>query len=118
MIRCSLVLVFAAGLAAQPRVVVSSDIGGTDPDDFQSMVHLLLYADRFDLEGIISSPPGPGRLANVLQVVDAYERDYPNLKKWSVRYPAPAVLRAMAKQGGASAEGADWLVRCARRDDP
>jgi hypothetical protein len=25
-----------------PRVLVSSDIGGTDPDDFQSMVHLLV----------------------------------------------------------------------------
>ena len=24
------------------RVVVSTDIGGTDPDDFQSMVHLLV----------------------------------------------------------------------------
>ena len=27
------------------RVLVSTDIGGTDPDDFQSMVHLLVYAD-------------------------------------------------------------------------
>ncbi len=27
------------------RVIVSTDIGGTDPDDFQSMVHLLVYAD-------------------------------------------------------------------------
>ena len=24
------------------RVIVSTDIGGTDPDDFQSMVHLLV----------------------------------------------------------------------------
>ena len=29
----------------RPRVIVSTDIGGTDPDDFQSMVHLLVYAD-------------------------------------------------------------------------
>ena len=49
MLRYWLILVFAAGLAAQPRVVVSTYIGGTDPDDFQSMVHLLLCADRFDL---------------------------------------------------------------------
>ena len=42
------------------RVIVSTDIGGTDPDDFQSMVHLLVCADRFDLEGLISSPYGPG----------------------------------------------------------
>src|SRR5262249_34292145 len=49
MLRYWLVLLFAGILAGQPRVFVSSDIGGTDPDDFQSMVHLLLYADRFDL---------------------------------------------------------------------
>ena len=36
----------------RPRVLVSTDIGGTDPDDFQSMVHLLLYADVLDLEGL------------------------------------------------------------------
>jgi hypothetical protein len=28
---------------------VSSDIGGTDPDDFQSMVQLLLYSDVLDM---------------------------------------------------------------------
>jgi tRNA-specific 2-thiouridylase len=39
--------------------VVSTDIGGSDPDDFQSMVHLLLYADTLDLEGrVIGSHPG------------------------------------------------------------
>lgn len=31
------------------RLLVSSDIGGTDPDDFQSLVHVLLYADVLDL---------------------------------------------------------------------
>ena len=39
-----------AGLAAaegptRPRVIVSTDIGGTDFDDYQSMAHLLVYAD-------------------------------------------------------------------------
>ena len=38
------------------RVVVSTDVGGSDPDDFQSLVHLLLYADTLDIEGLISSP--------------------------------------------------------------
>jgi hypothetical protein len=30
------------------RVIVSTDIGGGDEDDDQSMVHYLLYADLFD----------------------------------------------------------------------
>lgn len=119
----------ADGTAVEPRrrVIVSTDIGGTDPDDFQSMVHLLVYADCFEIEGLISSPYGPGRKEHILQVVDLYERDYPQLKTHSDRYPAPDSLRAIAKQGaidgagydgfGAPTEGSEWIVRCARRED-
>lgn len=116
----------AAG-AVRPRVVVSTDIGGTDPDDFQSMVHLLLCADELDLEGLISSPYGPGRREHILEVIERYERDFPALRARSPRYPEPAALRAMAKQGalespgpagvGVTTEGSDWIVRCARRAD-
>ncbi len=59
---------------SRPRVVVSTDIGGTDPDDFQSMVHLLVYADVLDIEGLVSSLFGPGRAKHILQVIDSYER--------------------------------------------
>ena len=117
----------AVAAADRPRVIVSTDIGGTDPDDFQSMVHLLVYADVFDLEGLVSSPFGPGRKAHILEVIDRYERDYSNLKTHSARYPTPAALRAITKQGalespgpagvGAATEGSDWIVRCARRAD-
>jgi hypothetical protein len=110
------------------RVLVSSDIGGTDPDDDQSMVHLLVYADSFDLEGLISSPYGPGRKEHILKVIAAYERDYPNLKSHSGKYPTPDALRAISKQGalenpgapgfGTATEGSEWIIRCARRDDP
>ncbi|MBQ8582075.1 MAG: hypothetical protein IJ478_08355, partial [Alistipes sp.] len=40
----------------RPRVLVSTDIGGPDEDDFQSMGHLLMFNDYFDLEGLVSSP--------------------------------------------------------------
>lgn len=40
----------------KPRVLISTDIGGTDPDDNQSMAHLLMYSDRFEMEGLVSSP--------------------------------------------------------------
>jgi hypothetical protein len=110
------------------RIIVSTDIGGTDPDDFQSMVHLLVYADCFDIEGLVSSPYGPGRKADILQVIDLYERDYDHLRTYSDKYPSPAALRAVTKQGaiegsgyegfGAPTEGSEWIVRCARRDDP
>lgn len=110
------------------RVLVSTDIGGTDPDDDQSMVHLLLYADELDLEGLVSSPYGPGRVKDILEVIDVYERDYPTLKSHSSSYPTPAALRAITKQGalespgpagfGPATEGSQWIVNCARREDP
>ncbi len=110
------------------RVVVSTDVGGTDPDDFQSLVHLLVYADVLDIEGIVSSPCGPGRKEHILQVIDCYERDCANLGTHSDRYPSADALRSIAKQGetevapyagvGQTTEGSDWIVQCARRDDP
>ena len=110
------------------RVIVTSDIGGTDPDDFQSMVHLLVYADTLDIEGLIFSPYGLGRKEHILQVIGYYEQDYPNLKTYSDKYPTPYSLRAITKQGGietpgpvgvgTSTEGSNWIIECARRDDP
>lgn len=35
----------------RPRILISTDIGGTDPDDNQSMMHFLLYCNEFDTEG-------------------------------------------------------------------
>jgi hypothetical protein len=112
----------------RPRVLVSTDIGGTDPDDFQSMVYLLFYADVLDIEGLVSSPYGPGRAAHVLEVIDEYAKDYPKLHAHSSRYPTPAALRALTKQGaidshgeagiGAPTDGSRWIVAAARRPDP
>jgi hypothetical protein len=112
----------------RPRVIVTTDIGGTDQDDFQSMVHFLLYADMFGVEGIVSSPYGPGRREHILQVIDRYAIDYPKLKRHAGTYPAPDALRQIAKQGAIdsapsvgfsrSTEGSDWIVQCARRNDP
>ena len=111
----------------RPRVIISTDIGGTDPDDFQSMVHFLAYADMFDVEGLISSPYGPGRREHILQVIDRYAVDYANLKTYSDRYPTPDELRRITKEGaldparsagvGRSTEGSNWIVRAARRSD-
>ncbi|MCB1096845.1 MAG: glycoside hydrolase family 127 protein [Verrucomicrobiae bacterium] len=110
------------------RVLVSSDIGGTDPDDFQSMVHLLTYADSFDIEGLVASPYGLGRREQILKVIDAYAIDYPNLKSHSDKYPTPDALRAICKQGapdlpdhsgiGEATDGSNWIIECARREDP
>ena len=117
-----------ADIITNHRIIVSTDIGGTDPDDFQSMVHLLVYADTlFDIEGIISSPHGNGRKKHILEVIDAYEKDYPNLLSHSSGYPAPDSLRKITKQGETeiaspigfrnSTEGSNWIIECSKRND-
>jgi len=112
----------------RPRVIVSTDVGGSDPDDFQSMVHLLVYADVLDIEGLISSPPQNGRVQHIYEVIEAYTKDYPNLKRHSKGYPAPDSLRDVAKQGavdparrsgwGRPTEGSQWIIQRAKADDP
>jgi hypothetical protein len=109
------------------RVIVSSDIGGSDPDDFQSMVHLLAYADVFDLEGLIASPPGNGRAADITEVIDDYQRDFLNLNRHSTTYPTPGKLRAITKQGAVDpapkggfsepTEGSKWIIERAHATD-
>ncbi len=113
---------------AKPRVIVSTDIGGSDPDDFQSMVHYLVYADRFETEGLISSPPQGGRAKHILECLAAYEKDYSNLRSWSSEYPTPEALRATVRQGAIDpqaddapgsqiSDGAKLIIERAHADD-
>jgi hypothetical protein len=109
------------------RIVVSTDIGGTDFDDYQSMVHLLIYADTFDIEGIISSPYGEGRKEHILEAIKAYEIDYPYLAVHSEKYPSADSLLKIIKQGATEdpgpigynmpTEGSNWIIECAKRQD-
>ena len=110
------------------RVIVSTDLGGEDPDDYQSMVHYLLYADMFDTEGIIASPSGSwGSAQEILRVLDLYEKDYKNLRSHSDKYPTPDALRAITKQGAdqlapgkgyrTPTEGSKWIIKCAHKPD-
>jgi hypothetical protein len=63
------------------------------------MVHYLVYADGFDTEGLIRSPPGGGEKKDILAVIDAYEKDYPRLKTFSDSYPSPDSLRSVTRDG-------------------
>ena len=71
----------------KPRIVVLTDIGPAEvePDDNESAVRLMAYADRFEIEALITTigwncDPYPPEWAEYLhRVVDAYEQDVPNL---------------------------------------
>jgi len=107
----------------KPRIIVCSDIGGTDPDDFQSMIHLFMYADQFQIEGLISSPFGLGKKDSILKIIDLYEKDYSKLSIRSKAFPYPDSLRKICKQGAIQeapfkgytlpTEGSEWIIDCA-----
>ena len=71
----------------KPRLVVCTDIAPADvePDDMESMVRLMAYADMFEIEALITSvgwncDPYPGEWAQLLfKVIDAYAQDVPHL---------------------------------------
>ena len=79
------------GETLKPRLVVCTDIAPADvePDDMESMVHLMAYADMFEIEGLLTSvgwncDPYPKEWAQYLyRVIDAYEKDVKNLMKRS-----------------------------------
>ncbi len=109
------------------RVIISSDIGGSDDDDIQSMIHYFIYANLFDTEGLISSPPSKGRKKDILKAIDIYQKDYPRLKHYSPAYPSPGYLRSITKQGALTpapkqgyskpTEASQWIIKCAQKPD-
>ncbi len=114
-------------IAAKPRILISTDIGGTDPDDHQSMIHFLMYSDQFETEGLVSSPSyGFGTKQNILDMIALYEKDFSKLKLHSSEFPLPDSLRAVTKQGRKSAapfvgyssatEGSDWIIKSAQKE--
>lgn len=112
--------------SVKPRILISTDIGGTDPDDNQSMTHLLMYSDKFTIEGLVSSPSyGKGNKNEILRMIDLYEKDLPKLKQHENDLATAVYLRSVTKQGKQGAapfkgyttatEGSNWIIKCARK---
>lgn len=90
---------------AKPRVIISSDIGGSDNDDMESMAHALIYADKLDIQAIISTPTKhDGRTSDIHKALDAYAKDYNNLKTYG-DYPTPSELKSVVYQGAINVPG-------------
>jgi hypothetical protein len=110
----------AAAAAKRPRVVISTDFPPldvipvkaarksdppekcSDPDDVQSMVRFLLYANEFDVEGLVASAgtfANVARKQNILDILNLYAKVYENLRRHDPRYPAPDKLRSVTWQG-------------------
>jgi hypothetical protein len=124
------------------RLIVLTDIssltaGVAEPDDGQSLIRLMLYADEFDIEGLIAtSNLGHGHRVRpdlIRRVVDAYAEARPNLLRHDARYPDPGVLRGRIKAGqpiagrrapieesvgdGKDTEASRWIIQVVDRPD-
>ena len=105
--------------AGRVRIIIETDAGG-DPDDEQSMVRFLLYANDFDVEGIICNRPlaidGENRnsvrtgLGIIQRQVDAYRDCHSSLVKHDPRYPSPDLLRQRTVSGDQDSDAGEELV--------
>lgn len=95
-----------SGFAQKPRVVVMTDISDDEPDDKQSLVRFLLYANEFKVEGLIATTSiwrwrGKDKVRPDLirECVNAYGEVRENLLRHAAGYPTEASLLGLIKKG-------------------
>lgn len=129
----ALVLLAGHQVAAKPILIITTDIG-QDPDDQQSFIRLLHYADQFELAGIIANADEnykhelPVVKDSILHhLIDAYGAMENNLRIHSPTFPSAAYLHSIVKKGcagngnnkpvedyigeGKDTEGSDWIIQ-------
>jgi hypothetical protein len=93
-----LILLFLAGCSEKshegkslPRVFVFTDINidSGDPDDRQSLIHLLWYADELDIRGIVPDRWNAWGYEACMMVNGAYSKDYERYGFDKKGFPAP-----------------------------
>lgn len=114
------------------RVIILSDIEA-DPDDAQSFVRLLLYANQIDIKGMIATTScwQKNRVApeSIKKIIKAYGRVQPNLNKHELGFPSENALLLTVKQGlakygmlgvgnGQDSEGSEWIIKTLEENDP
>ncbi|HHW09813.1 MAG TPA: DUF1593 domain-containing protein [Firmicutes bacterium] len=93
----------------KPRLVVLTDIGG-DPDDQQSLIRLLTYANEFTIEGIIPELwsgneharrgiDAESQMQLVREIISAYGEVQANLARHAAGYPDAGYLNSCLKRG-------------------
>lgn len=85
--------------AKKQRLIVTTDIGGEDPEDEQSIVHMLVASNEFELEGFVIGYAWlddyfrPKDLS--LSIIKAYEECLPSLRTHADGYPSGDYLRSI-----------------------
>lgn len=113
------------------RVIILSDIEA-DPDDTQSFVRLLLYANQIDIKGMIATTSCWKKTSiapeSIVKIIQAYGKIQPNLLKHEAGFPKAEELLALVKKGlplygmlgvgqGKDSEGSDWIIKVLEEKD-
>ena len=113
------------------RVIILTDIEA-DPDDTQSLVRLLLYANKIDIKGLVATTScwHQNRVnpESIERVIQAYGKVHANLLEHAAGYPTAETLSALVKSGlpkygmqgvgkGKDSEGSDWIIQELEKDD-
>jgi hypothetical protein len=122
----------SAAAAARPRVVVLTDIEN-EPDDTQSLVRLLLYANDIELRGLVATTsvhlPKAVHPEAIRRILDRYAEVLPRLREHDAAYPGADELRVRVAAGqdgygmqavgeGRGSPGSELLRRELERSDP
>jgi hypothetical protein len=117
---------------SRPRVIVLTDIEN-EPDDAQSMVRFLTYANQWDVEGLVATTSVHQRdktaAFRIREILDAYRKVRGNLAKHEPGYPEADDLLSVVREGraaygmravgpGMDSPGADLIVDVLERNDP
>lgn len=120
----------------KPRLVVLTDISNKDeePDDYESMIRLLLYSTEFDIEALVATAScffekegKPIRDHLIPEILDEYEKVHPNLLKHSPDYPTADYFRSVYRVGcetgmkivgdGKNTPGSDIIISEVDKED-
>ena len=120
-----------ANASQKSRLIVLTDIEA-DPDDTQSMVRLMLYANEIDVEGLIATTSCWKKSSvapeSIKRILAAYNKVQPNLNKNEPGFPDADVLAKKVKAGiakygmegvgeGKESEGSDWILKVLEEAD-
>jgi len=117
---------------AKERVFVLTDIEN-EPDDAQSMVRFLSYANHFDIEGLVATTSRHQQKKTAAwrigEIVEAYGKVQSNLLLHEPGFPTAEHLLSVIREGrpdfgmnavgeGQDSSGSEALIAAVDRDDP
>jgi len=117
--------------APKNRIIMLTDIEN-EPDDTETLIRLLLYANQIDIKGLIATTSVHLKTKvypqSINRVVKVYGKVQPNLTKHEAGYPTAENLLKLVKSGrpeygmqgvgdGKDSEGSEWIIKILEEDD-